>query len=366
MALKITWEQGPAYPALIKGPSAGIVDGRFMVAGGMSYPWREVEYGFWLGIDEETEAMPSLVVPGEHIESAIGKWHPLPPLPIGPGWTSGAAVAGGLAVVGGRRRAVGMRAIADAWFLDVRGGETTWERLPDRPTPAMVPTTFSHGDFLYTTFGTDWQPHEHSVEDTNIYRMDVANRSGWEVVTRFPGKPRWFAGVTICNGKLYVISGRDAPIGGVKDVYLYNAHIFAADGTAVYIAFREVWEYDLQTGMWQELARPPRAFGCEAFTVADRWIVLTGGDSWVVYPEGVSVSIKSYESELDFFCYSHETWAYDTHTGEWSALEPLPYGVCSHRVAISGNRVFTVGNETVDKKRSNAYGTVFQGTIEIS
>ena len=192
MGLQITWKQGPAYPSLIKGPSAGIVDGRFMVAGGMSYPWREVEYGFWLGIDEETEAMPSLVVPGEHIESAIGKWHPLPPLPVGPGWTSGAAVAGGLAVVGGRRRAVGMRAIADSWFLDVRGGATTWERLPDRPAPAMVPTTFSHGEYLYTAFGTDWQPHEHSVEDTNIYRMNVGERSGWEILTQFPGKPRWF------------------------------------------------------------------------------------------------------------------------------------------------------------------------------
>jgi hypothetical protein len=94
--------------------------------------------------------------------------------------------------------------------------------------------------------------------------------------------------------------------------------------------------------------------------------VLTGGDSWVVYPEGVSVPIKSYERELDFFCYSHEVWAYDTHTAEWVALDPLPYGVCSHRVATWGNRVFTIGNETLDKKRSNAYGTVFEGTIEIS
>ncbi len=82
MSLKITWKQGPAYPALIKGPAAGIVDGRFLVAGGMSYPWREAEYGFWLGIDEEIEAIPSLVVPGEQIESPIGKWHPLPSLPI--------------------------------------------------------------------------------------------------------------------------------------------------------------------------------------------------------------------------------------------------------------------------------------------
>ena len=271
MSLKIGWIQGPAYPALIKGPAAGIVDGRFLVAGGMSYPWREVEYGFWLGIDEEIEAIPSLVVPGEQIESPIGKWHPLPPLPIGPGWTSGAAVAGGLAVVGGRRRAVGMRATSDVWLLDVGGGKTTWERLADRPAPARVATTFADGDLLYTAFGTDWQPHEHATEDPNIYRMDVRKRSGWEVVSQFPGKPRWFPGVTICNGKLYVISGRDQPVGGVKDVQPYNAHRVDADGATVYVAFREVWECDLETGAWQELARPPRAFACEAFTVADRW-----------------------------------------------------------------------------------------------
>ena len=118
MTLNITWKEGPEYPSLIKGPAAGIVDGRFLVAGGMAYPWRETEYGFWLGVDEDIEAAPSLIVPSEQIESPIGKWHPLPPLPIGPGWTSGTAVSGGLAVVGGRRRAVGMRATSDVWFLD--------------------------------------------------------------------------------------------------------------------------------------------------------------------------------------------------------------------------------------------------------
>ena len=366
MSLNISWKQGPTYPALIKGPAAGSVDGRFLVAGGMSYPWREAEYGFWLGIEETTEAIPSLVVPGEQIESPIGQWHPLPPLPIGPGWTSGTAVAGGLAVVGGRRRAVGMRATSDVWFLDVNGGSITWERLANRPTPAMVATTFTDGDHLYTAFGTDWQPHEHATGDPNIYRMDLGKRSSWEVVTQFPGQPRWFPGVTLCKGKLYVVSGRDQPVGGVKQLKPYNAHKTTADGMTSYVAFREVWEYDLERDIWQELGRPPRAFAGEAFSVADRWIVMTGGDSWVVYPEGVSVPIKSYNQELDFFCYSHEAWAYDTQTAGWSVLNPLPYGVCSHRIAIWGNRVFTIGNETVDKKRSNAYGTVFEGTIEIT
>ena len=361
MSLKITWKEGPAYPALIKGPAVGVVDGRLLVAGGMSYPWREAEYGFWLATEDTPEAMPSLVIPGEKIESPIGNWHPMPPLPIGPGWTSGAAVAGGLAVVGGRRRAVGMRATADVFFLDAHAGATTWERLPDRPAAAMVATTMADGDFLYTAFGTDWQPHEHTISDINIYRMDVRNRSEWEVVTQFPSKPRWMGGMSICNGKLYVIGGRDAPIGGVTEIQPHNAYIEER-----FVVYREIWEYDFDADEWQELPHPPRAFVADAFTVADRWIVLTGGASWIVYPEGVGVRIMSHNSNLDFVCYSHEVWAYDTHTGEWLVLDPLPYGVCSHRVSTWGDYVYAVGNETVDKKRSNAYGTVFEGRIEVS
>ena len=99
--------------------------------------------------------------------------------------------------------------------------------------------------------------------------------------------------------------------------------------------------------------------------MADRWIVLTGGASYVVYPEGESVAIMRYVPELDFVCYSYEVWAYDTHTGEWLGLDPLPYGVCSHRVSTWKNRAYIVGNEIIDKKRSNAYGTVFEGYIEV-
>ena len=135
MTLQITWQEAPVYPALIKGPSVGVVDGHLLVAGGMAYPWREVEYGFGAPIlDSEDE--------GQEGSPPIGEWYPLPPIPIGPGWTSGAAVAGGLAVVGGRRRAVGNRATADVWFLDVQAGAADWERLPDRPSTAMVATTF--------------------------------------------------------------------------------------------------------------------------------------------------------------------------------------------------------------------------------
>lgn len=169
MSLQIVWQEAPVYPALIKGPAVGVVDGQLLVAGGMSYPWREVEYGF--GASIQAKALDR-----QYDSAPIDEWYPLPPIPIGPGWTSGSSVAGGLAVVGGRRRAVGNRATADVWFLDVQAGATAWEKLPDRPSPAMVATTFAHGDHLYTAFGTDWHPHEHATGDPNIYRLNVRDR----------------------------------------------------------------------------------------------------------------------------------------------------------------------------------------------
>ena len=57
MSLKITWKEGPSYPSLIKDSAVGVVDGRLLVAGGMSYPWREVEYGFWLATEDTSEAL---------------------------------------------------------------------------------------------------------------------------------------------------------------------------------------------------------------------------------------------------------------------------------------------------------------------
>lgn len=361
MSLQIGWQKAPIYPALIKGPSVGVVDGNLLVAGGMSYPWREVEYGFGAPIledagDGQCEALP------------IGEWYPLPPIPIGPGWTSGAAVAGGLAVVGGRRRAVGNRATADVWFLDVQARARDWERLPDRPSPAMVATTFAHDDQLYTAFGTDWHPHEHATGDPHIYRLDVGRRGSWEIAASFPGEPRWMCGMGIVQGKLYVIGGHDIPVGGVVDPKPHNAfrrfEDSAARGSKIsHVTFGESWECDLATGHWRELPRPPRAFVADAFIVEDRWIVLTGGQTWVVSPEGNDVLITGHVPDLDLVCLSNEVWAYDTQEQTWSALDPLPYGIASHRVAVWKDRVFLVGNETRDSIRSNTFGTVFAGRI---
>ena len=366
--IKITWKEGPVYPALIKGCVAGIVEGKLLVTAGMSYPWREVEYGFWMPVDDapQSRAMPTVV--GEKVEAAVGQWRPLPPMPAGPGWTSGTAVAGGLVTVGGRRRADdgdGFVNITEVWFLDVAAGATAWRRLPDRPSAASISTSVADGDVLYSAFGSRWRPQpEHAAEDVNIYRLDVRADQAWRTVTRFPGKPRWGCAMMVCGGKLYVVGGHDVPLGGVTQTVPHNAYQ-RAEGQVRLEAFREMWEYDLSADTWRELDHPPRAFVATGFAVADRWLVLTGGVSWIVDSFGANVMIQNYVPRLDFVSFSREVWAYDTLCGRWRVLDPLPYGVCTNGLAADGQRVFLVGNETMDKVRSNAYGTVFEGAIGV-
>jgi len=84
-----------------------------------------------------------------------------------------------------------------------------------------------------------------------------------------------------------------------------------------------------------------------------------------VDPKGVAADIVQQVKELNFRADSYEVWAYDTQTAEWLILEPLPYGVCSHRVAKWKDRVYIVGHETRDPTRGNTYVTVFEGHIRI-
>ena len=105
-------------------------------------------------MEPETEGISSLVVPGEHIESLIGQWHPLPPLTVSTG-----PQALWLEVVVKQLGCVHVRCLVPRR----NDGSATWERLAGRLTPAMVATTFAGGDLLYTAFGTDWQLYEHAT-----------------------------------------------------------------------------------------------------------------------------------------------------------------------------------------------------------
>jgi len=368
VAIEIGWREGLVYPAMVKGVAAGIVEGRLLVAGGMGYPWREVEFGFALPTGQRAEGKAPARVAGERIDAPLGNWSPLPPLPVGVAWTSGVAAGGGLVVVGGRRQSADgeVDGIAEVWFFDVAEGGGAWRRLADRPSRASIPTTAADGDHVYTAFGTSWRPHpEHAVDDLNIYRLDVRSGSGWETVTRFPGKPRWGAAMAVCGGTLYVIGGHDVPLGGVREKTGGNAYQ-ERDGRTVLETFSEAWAFDLAGGGWSRLASPPRAFVAAGFTVADRWVVLAGGASWVVDGYGVSVLMQNHVASLEMVSFSREVWAFDTRSGRWSCLEPLPYGICSAAAAAEGNRVYLVGNETIDKARSNTFGTVFEGTIRLT
>jgi len=50
------------------------------------------------------------------------------------------------------------------------------------------------------------------------------------------------------------------------------------------VHYTEAWEYDFEDDEWSELPHLPRELVADAFTVADRWIVVTGRASYVAPP----------------------------------------------------------------------------------
>ena len=387
MKVQVNWKELPGYPALVKGQAAGVVAGCLLAAAGVSHPWREVEYGYFMRVappgagrgDCDAPAVPRATAANRgasaHSVTALHRWQPLPPLPHGICWSSGAASAGGLVVVGGRIRSndtavVPGKATDEVWFLDFANDAKEWVRLEDRPSPAVVANTFSAGEFVYTCFGSEWfQSEEVAFEASNgdltIYRMNVANGSGWEVVTIFPGKPRWFPNVTVCGNKLYVIGGHNKTIladGRPDDCAAWEIQ----DKGTLRLAFEiynDVWEYDLGTAGWIRKANAPRAFNDRGFSYRDRWVICTGGATSVINDDTHHTRLLTYDGSMDFVSYSSEVWAYDSHSGEWQTLDSLPYGIMSHAIAPSGDRVYLVGNET--RGRPSVHNTVFEGTLSV-
>jgi len=77
---------------------------------------------------------------------------------------------------------------------------------------------------------------------------------------------------------------------------------------------------------------------------------------------GDAADIVHKVKELNFRANSYEVWAYDTETAEWLILEPLPYSVCSHRVAKWKDQVYIVGHETRYPTRGNTYARSLKDT----
>jgi N-acetylneuraminic acid mutarotase len=334
MNIRISWSAGPEFPHLVKGGAMGIVGDTIVHAGGMTFPWRESETGWWLG-------------PGKD------DWEPLPPLPVGRAYTSGASCGDEFFVLAGRRRGL---PLCDGYRLTRKGEKWHWDDLPHMNYPRGVPAVACEGSSIYAVGGGSWGRGAFLPDDVpgdEMIRLDRLEE-GWVEISPCPGRRRADASAAALGGKLYIFGG----------AYAWK------EGEEQKIArLNDAWCYDARTQKWTELPGLPCAglSGAAAVVFEDRFIILLGG-AIPTTEQGPDATITYRQDEgrgIKVGWYNETIFVYDIEEGEYATVDDgLPWGTHDVQAVILGNTIHAVGGENVDASTSNTCAQVRVGKVE--
>jgi hypothetical protein len=157
-----------------------------------------------------------------------------------------------------------------------------WTAAPDLPV-ALGPAA------AFTIAGTLWVAGE-ADDDYRTFRFD-------------PGTSRWENGPVVCRGRRWVTLAAD-------DVAIYAFGGETPDGTS-----QRAERCELATGSIARVADLPTGRRCATGVTSEHRIVVIGGDRH----DGTKFG---------------DAESFDTRTGEWEALAPMPWG-CASPAAVS-------------------------------
>lgn len=279
----IAWHARADLPLPRAGYAAGVINSRFVVAGG----------SFWSGNEKRRTAAVDIYNP------AAGRWSPGPPLPavlsdaVGVSAQHVVYVTGGLTDHG-----------PNLDTLLLTGG--TWTVIPGLrlPEAKIRASAVADGSRIYVIGGQRQFGNEEASDQ--VWMSDVANPSdGWTALPPYPPGPHVVSAAAVWNGAMYVFGGFRIRNGaGEND--------------------RGIWRFDLGRHTWikvGELPEPRRAFGAGA---GEREILLFGG-----YTDA----------------FSPQVLAFDPRTEAVRAVGALPQAVADARFVRIRNHWYTAGGE---------------------
>lgn len=200
-----TWTQGPPIPTRRGWLGADLIGGAIYVAGGKTHRPPEERPAY--GNDYHFTSRDCLEV----LDLETQTWSIRAPMPAGPrAGLSVVACRGLLWAIGGNTMLHEDQRILDR--VEVYDPDTdSWAVGPVLPRPVQGPSVASHGGLIYLTGGiSDADDGKQFRDETYVLDPDVGR---WEPLAPVP-TGRESSGVTVLDGRIYVIGGKET--GNIK------------------------------------------------------------------------------------------------------------------------------------------------------
>ena len=232
---KLQWRKSTPLPEPRAGHAAGLLDGKFVIAGGT---WWEGEKGNW------TQKIFSAST--HAFDPDTEKWERLPDAPFPFGYAAYTVVENRLYVLGGFDGRQESRKILR---LSRKGDGYLWEVFGELPETRLFGWAGSSGASLFLLGGVErFEPTDETgtccTSKTATNRLSVLDtvspEKGWRELSPYPGKKRWLFSAEGDGESIWMFGGIDSQQAGAPP-----------------IRFSQALHYDLKQDLWEELPSLP-------------------------------------------------------------------------------------------------------------
>jgi len=283
-AQKLVWKQRAPLPLPRSGYMAGVINGKYVVAGG----------SYWVGKKKHWSTEVDIFNP------SANTWSKAASLPEPRSDAASAVYDGTLYVFGG---ASPEQVRKDA--LEFRNGK--WNALPaaDLPEPRLYSVAVACKGSIYLLGGMSKSGDYSSVSNAFWVWNPSKPKEGWQVLPPVPGPGLINQAMAAVNGKIYVLGG--ATHGGENVVNVKTA-----------------FEFDPETSKWARLGDLPIARRCWWGLGLSNKILLFGGYTAT---------------------YERDVLAYQLPSGDLVNAGEMPHGICAAEFVHVGDSIIGTGGE---------------------
>jgi N-acetylneuraminic acid mutarotase len=297
---RLHWKKSTPLPEPRAGHAAGVLDGKFVIAGGTFW---EGEKGNWTqkifsasthAFDPDTET-----------------WERLPDAPIAFGYAAYTVVDNRLFVLGGFD---GRKESRKILTLHKEGNEYVWKTFGELPETRLFAWAGSSGSSLYLLGGVvQFEPLDEAgtcctskTATNSLSVLDTASpEKGWQELTPYPGEKRWLFSADGNGESIWMFGGIDSPEAGTPPT-----------------RFNFALRYELKQDLWQELpSLPPETL------------------------EATPLVPLHIPGKILFMSFSKTVWQFDLQSMEYTTLTPLPEEAFVDRFAWLNHRIIGAGGE---------------------